>query len=199
MSSIEAILNIFQDINVDARALGNSVMENVVEVEYNHIAHVASTLKKNNTIQFESLLSIHGIDYPGHQKRFSIIYNFLSLTKNLRLRVTVNVNEDQEIQSLSNIYSSATWYEREVFDMYGIKFSDHPDLRRILTDYEFEGYPLRKDFPLMGFKEVFFSEEKHKVLQRDVALNQDFRDFDFQSPWNGPDNILPGDEKARDN
>ncbi len=176
----------------------NALTENVIEVECEHVVHAASILKKNEHIQFESLLSIHGVDYPGHYKRFSVIYNFLSLTKNLRLRVVVKVNADQEIQSLSSLYNAASWYEREVFDMYGITFSNHPDLRRILTDYNFEGYPLRKDFPLMGFKEVFFSKDEHKVLQRDVNLNQDFRDFDFQSPWRGQ-NILPGDEKVCDN
>ena len=146
--------------------------------------------------EFKILVDICGVDWPQRAKRFDVVYHLLSLTRNLRLRVKAMVGEGEAIKSAITVYPAANWFERETFDMYGIAFDDHPDLRRILTDYGFSGYPLRKDFPLTGYVELRYDDELKRVVYQPVKLVQEFRDFDFMSPWEGAPHILPGDEKA---
>ena len=153
-------------------------------------------LKEDTGLNFEMLIDITAVDYPKRNKRFEVVYHLLSLTNKNRLRVKIFVNDDTPLPSLTEMYKGAGWYEREVWDMYGILFDGNNDLRRILTDYGFEGHPLRKDFPLTGFVELRYDEEKKKVEYSNVKLTQDYRDFDFLSPWEG--GILPGDEKANE-
>ena len=136
------------------------------------------------------------VDYPEREERFSVVYHLLSVSQNQRIRVKVTTNEDTPVPSVSGVYSSAGWFERETWDLYGIFFSDHPDLRRLLTDYGFDGHPLRKDFPLTGYVEVRYDDAKKRVVYEPVSLTQDFRSFDFMSPWEGMTTVLPGDEKA---
>ena len=142
-------------------------------------------LKTNKDIKFRQLIDITAVDYPENKKRFKIVYLLLSHEFNQRILISYFINENEKISSLVNIFPSANWMEREIFDMYGIKFSDHPDLRRILTDYGFEGFPLRKDFPLTGHNEVRYSEEEKKVIYEPVKLEQNYRNFDYESPWEG--------------
>ena len=146
---------------------------------------VVLLLKTNKNIKFKQLIDITAVDYPENQKRFKIVYLLLSHELNQRIILSFYINENQQIPSLTKIFPSANWMEREIFDMYGIKFTNHPDLRRILTDYGFEGYPLRKDFPLTGHIEVRYSEDKKKVVYEPVKLEQNYRSFDFESPWEG--------------
>jgi NADH-quinone oxidoreductase subunit C len=148
-----------------------------------------SQLKKHKDFKFRQLCEILAVDFPNKEKRFEVIYLLLSHEKNLRINVKVLIQENEKIPSLTSVYPSANWLEREVFDMFGVTFENHPDLRRILTDYNFEGYPLRKDFPLTGYKEVRYDSESRKVIYEPVRLQQAYRDFDFKSPWQGPDYI----------
>ena len=152
-------------------------------------------LRDNNACAFTTLIDITAIDWPGRDNRFEVVYHFLSMPQNQRIRVKVAVAEDQMVPSIIGLHPSADWYEREVFDMYGIMFSGHPDLRRILTDYGFRGHPLRKDFPTTGYTEVRYDETVKRVVYEPVKLVQDYRQFDFMSPWEGANYILPGDEK----
>lgn len=154
-----------------------------------------SQLKKHPELKFKQLVDILAVDYPNKEKRFEVIYLLLSHEKNLRISVKVRVRDDEKIFTLTNIFPSANWLEREVFDMNGIVFQNHPDLRRILTDYEFEGFPLRKDFPLTGYKEVRYDPEKKKVTYEAVKLQQAYRDFDFKSPWQRPEYIKKEQQK----
>ena len=153
-------------------------------------------LKRSGEFKFRQLIDIIGIDYPQKDKRFEVVYLLLSHEKNFRISLKIHIYESEIVPTLTGIFPSANWQEREVFDMYGIKFADHPDLRRILTDYEFEGYPLRKDFPLTGHKEVRYSAEHQKVIYEPVKLAQDYRDFDFESPWEGSEYIKKEQDKA---
>ncbi len=157
------------------------------------IRDILTYLKK---IKFDLLTDLSAVDYPDRPERFEIIYNLLNIYDNKRIIVKFSVADKQEIDSIADLFSAAIWYEREVWDMFGIYFIDNPDLRRILTDYGFEGHPLRKDFPLTGYKEVRYDETLQKVIYEPVSLPQDFRSFDFLSPWEGPNYVLPGDEKA---
>ncbi len=168
----------------------------VIETEPENIARVLYFLRDNTKCLFKQLIDLFGIDYPERERRFEVVYNLLSLKYNRRLRVKVNLAEDEVLPSVSEVYSAAGWFEREVFDMYGVRFANHPDLRRILTDYGFEGHPQRKDFPLTGYVELRYDEEKKAVVYEPVKLDQEFRNFDFLSPWEGTDYVLPGDEKA---
>jgi len=152
-------------------------------------------LKSNRNCQFSTLVDITAIDYPTREKRFDVVYHLLSMYTNTRVRVKVAIREDDIVPSITGIHPSANWFEREVFDMYGILFSGHPDLRRILTDYGFRGYPLRKDFPTTGYTEVRYDEVEKRVVYEPVSLVQEYRQFDFMSPWEGAEYILPGDEK----
>lgn len=153
-------------------------------------------LKDDKECYFKQLQSICGVDYPQKQKRFEVVYCLLSLHNNSRIIVKVPVSEGEVIPSVIELFSCATWYERETYDMYGVLFGSNPDLRRILTDYGFEGHPLRKDFPLTGYVEVRYDLEKKRVVYEPVTLTQEFRNFDFESPWEGTQYVLPGDEKA---
>lgn len=146
---------------------------------------------------FISFIDICGVDYPAREKRFDVVYHLLSPRQNLRIRVKVATAEDEPVPSAFGIYPGADWFEREAWDMYGILFTGHPDLRRILTDYGFEGHPLRKDFPTTGFVEVRYDDSAKRVVYEPVELRQEFRNFDFMSPWEGTDYVLPGDEKAK--
>lgn len=161
------------------------------------LAGVMTALKTR--FGFQQLLDVCGADYPDREERFEVVYHLLSLTRNARLRVKVAADEVQPVPSMVEIYPSAGWFEREAFDMYGMLFSGHPDLRRLLTDYGFQGHPLRKDFPMTGYVEVRYDEEQKRVVYEPVKLTQEFRQFDFLSPWEGaeyPTTVLPGDEKA---
>lgn len=160
------------------------------------IAKVLKTLRDDADFRFTILVDLCGADWPEREQRFDVVYHLLSLSQNQRIRVKVTTDEDTPVPSVTGVFSSAGWYEREAWDLYGILFADHPDLRRILTDYGFEGHPLRKDFPLTGFVEVRYDEEQKRVVYEKVKLTQDFRSFDFLSPWEGMTPLLPGDEKA---
>ena len=153
-------------------------------------------LRDNTACAFTTLIDITAVDWPGREQRFDVVYHFLSMPQNQRVRVKIAVAEDQVVASITGLHPSADWYEREVFDMYGVMFSGHPDLRRILTDYGFRGHPLRKDFPTTGYVEVRYDETSKRVIQEPVKLVQDYRQFDFMSPWEGAQYILPGDEKS---
>ncbi|MCW5774100.1 MAG: NADH-quinone oxidoreductase subunit C [Rhodospirillaceae bacterium] len=171
--------------------------ELTVTVSRPAIAKVLRTLRDDKDFRFTVLIDLCGVDWPEREQRFDVVYHLLSLTQNQRLRVKVTTDEDTPVPSATEVFSSAGWYEREAWDLYGILFSDHPDLRRLLTDYGFEGHPLRKDFPLTGFVEVRYDDEQKRVVYEPVRLAQQFRDFDFESPWEGTDYVLPGDEKAK--
>jgi NADH-quinone oxidoreductase subunit C len=166
----------------------NSVIKNeelLIEIKDNDLVEVIQFLKSNENCKFKQLIDIAGVDYPENEKRFELIYLFLSHENNIRIKLLTKFEMDQTINSITKIFPSANWMEREVFDMYGIKFKNHPDLRRILTDYGFKGHPLRKDFPLTGFNEVRYSEKDKKVIYEPVKLEQNYRNFDFESPWEG--------------
>ena len=164
------------------------------DVERDAIVEVLGTLKSE--FGFQQLIDLCGVDYPDRPLRFDVVYHLLSMTRNLRVRVKIQTDEDKPVQSACAVYPCADWYEREAFDLCGILFSGHPDLRRILTDYGFTGHPLRKDFPMTGFVEVRYDEEQKRVVYEPVKLTQEFRRFDFLSPWEGAEYALPGDEKA---
>ena len=159
--------------------------ELLVEVNENDLVEVVQFLKSNEKCKFRQLIDIAGVDYPDEDKRFQLVYLFLSHENNFRIKLLIKFQLKQTINSITKIFPSANWMEREVFDMYGIKFKNHPDLRRILTDYGFKGHPLRKDFPLTGFNEVRYSEKDKKVIYEPVKLEQNYRNFDFESPWEG--------------
>ena len=161
-----------------------------IDINFEDIISTILFLKTNQKCKFRQLIDITAVDYPQKEKRFKIVYLLLSHENNLRLIINTSIDEKGTIPSITKIFPSANWMEREVFDMYGISFKDHPDLRRILTDYGFEGYPLRKDFPLTGHTEVRYSEDKKKVIYEPVKLDQEYRDFDFASPWEGTKYIL---------
>lgn len=155
-------------------------------------------LRDDSQCLFKILVDVCGVDYPERERRFDVVYNLLSISHNQRIRVKVRVSEDEPVPSVAPLYPTANWFEREVWDLYGVYFSEHPDLRRILTDYGFEGHPLRKDFPLTGHVEVRYDDEQKRVVYEPVRLTQDFRSFDFLSPWEGMTRQLPGDEKAEE-
>ena len=157
----------------------------MLEVSVKDLYSTILYLKTNDKCRFKQLIDITAVDYPEKNNRFKMVYFLLSHENNLRILLNINIEEKTSIPSITKIFPAANWMEREVFDMYGISFKDHPDLRRILTDYGFEGYPLRKDFPLTGFTEVRYSEDKKKVIYEPVKLDQEYRDFDFESPWEG--------------
>ena len=166
-----------------------------LNIESDDLLEVILFLKNNNESKFKQLIDITAVDYPEKEKRFKLVYLFLSHEINSRIIVDFFVNENEIVPSLTSIFPSANWMEREVFDMYGIKFKDHPDLRRILTDYNFEGHPLRKDFPLTGHNEVRYSEDNKKVIYEPVKLEQNYRNFDFESPWDGTEYIKKQSKK----
>ncbi len=161
------------------------------------IVKVIEFLRDDNQCQFISITDICGVDYPEREMRFDVVYHLLSPVRNLRIRVKVETDEESLVPSITSIFPGANWYEREAYDMFGILFSGHPDLRRLLTDYGFSGYPLRKDFPLSGFVELHYDEEQKRCVYQKVKLTQEYRQFDNLSPWQGTDYVLPGDEKAK--
>ena len=169
-----------------------------VDTSEEELINVILFLKSHDKLKFRQLIDIACVDYPQEEKRFSLVYLLLSHEKNIRIKVSVNFEIEKKIPTITKIYPSANWMEREVFDMYGVEFIDHPDLRRILTDYNFEGHPLRKDFPLTGFNEVRYSEKEKKVIYEPVKLEQNYRDFDFESPWEGTKYIKEIKEKNID-
>ena len=162
------------------------------------IVEVMTFLRDDPRCLFKILVDLCGVDYPDQAERFEVVYNLLSLKHNRRIRVKVTTDEESLVPSVAGVFSTAGWYEREAWDMYGVFFADHPDLRRLLTDYGFEGHPLRKDFPLTGYVEVRYDPEQRRVVYEKVKLTQDFRSFDFLSPWEGMTRVLPGDEKAKE-
>jgi len=172
--------------------------ELTLDVLVERLTDVMTFLRNDPSCRFSVLIDICGVDYPEKAQRFEVVYHLLSMHQNHRIRVKLQVDDETPVPSIVELYPTANWYEREAFDMYGILFSDHPDLRRLLTDYGFSGYPLRKDFPLTGHVEVRYDDEKKRVVYDPVALTQEFRNFDFMSPWEGAQYILPGDEKAED-
>ena len=190
---MKALKDIEKLINSElATKIQNSFIKNrelTIEINENDLIEVIQFLKSNEKCKFRQLIDIAGVDYPDSEKRFQLVYLFLSHENNTRIKVSTQFQLDQNISSITKIFPSANWMEREVFDMYGIKFKNHPDLRRILTDYGFKGHPLRKDFPLTGFNEVRYSEKEKKVIYEPVKLEQNYRNFDFESPWEGTNYI----------
>lgn len=170
--------------------------ELTVYAERDGIVKLAKFLKDDNQCVFETLIDICGVDWPERSQRFDVVYHFLSMRLNQRIRIKIKTDEATPVPSLVDLHPSANWFEREAFDMYGIRFAGHPDMRRILTDYGFEGYPLRKDFPLTGFTQVRYDDLEKRVVNEPVELVQEYRNFDFLSPWEGMTKELPGDEKA---
>ncbi|WP_103333780.1 NADH-quinone oxidoreductase subunit C [Pseudotabrizicola formosa] len=170
--------------------------ELTLEVVSSHIADFADFLRTDAACRFSSLVDITAVDHPTRERRFDVVYHFLSMYQNHRIRVKIAVGEADMVPSLVGVHPSANWFEREVFDMFGILFSGHPDLRRILTDYGFRGHPLRKDFPTTGYTEVRYDEAQKRVVYEPVKLVQEYRQFDFMSPWEGAQYVLPGDDKA---
>ena len=194
----KALTNLSTFILDSCRDVTNHEIKNnelIISTKANNVYNLLEDLKKKEKLNFEMLLDITAVDYPKRAKRFEVVYILLSLKNHLRIRVKVFINDSEIIPSISKLYKCARWYEREVWDMYGISFKGNNDLRRLLTDYGFEGHPLRKDFPLTGFVELRYDETKKKVTYSKVKLTQDYRNFDFLSPWEG--GILPGDEKAK--
>ena len=179
--------------------LGRSVVlgEIILQVAPDRLVQLMTLLRDDPACLYQQLATICGVDFPDRERRFEVVYNLLSLRHNKRVRVKVALGENETVPSVSSVFSSAGWFEREVWDLYGVWIADHPDLRRILTDYGFEGHPLRKDFPLTGFVEVRYDDEQKRVVYDKVRLAQEFRTFDFLSPWEGTDYVLPGDEKAK--
>jgi NADH-quinone oxidoreductase subunit C len=171
--------------------------ELTITVELEEIARVLKQLRDDVRCRFECLIDICGVDWPARGKRFEVVYHLLSPRQNQRIRVKVETDEATPVPSAVDVFPAANWFEREAYDMYGILFTGHPDLRRMLTDYGFRGHPLRKDFPLTGYVEVRYDDEQKKVVYEPVKLVQEFRSFDFESPWEAAEYVLPGDEKAK--
>ena len=187
LESIEKTINAELSSKIKSSSINHA--ELLVEISENDLIDVVRFLKSNEKCKFRQLIDIAGVDYPEDEKRFELIYLFLSHEHNTRVKLLIKFQQNQTINSITKIFPSANWMEREVFDMYGIKFKNHPDLRRILTDYGFKGHPLRKDFPLTGFNEVRYSEKDKKVIYEPVKLEQNYRNFDFESPWEGTNYI----------
>ena len=183
LKKIEKLINSKLSTKIQSSFIEND--ELLISIEENNLIDVIQFLKSNENCKFRQLIDIVGVDYPNEEKRFQLVYLLLSHEHNIRIKISVRFQVDQNISSLTKVYPSANWMEREVFDMYGIRFRNHPDLRRILTDYGFKGHPLRKDFPLTGFNEVRYSEKEKKVVYEPVKLEQNYRNFDFESPWEG--------------
>jgi NADH-quinone oxidoreductase subunit C len=170
--------------------------ELIARIPHDAVIEVLTFLRDDARCRFTILCDICGVDYPDRPMRFEVVYNLLSMSQNLRIRVKLETDEEQAVPSATGVFSAAGWWERETWDLFGIYFSDHPDLRRILTDYGFDGHPLRKDFPLTGYVELRYDEDQKRVVYEPVKLKQEFRSFDFLSPWEGMGRLLPGDEKA---
>ncbi len=196
LNELEKIVN--SELTSKIKKTTISFNELLIDSSAEELINVILFLKSNNKTKFRQLIDIAGVDYPEEEKRFNLIYLLLSHENNTRIKISINFEIEKKIPTLTKVYPSANWMEREVFDMYGIEFVGHPDLRRILTDYNFEGHPLRKDFPLTGFNEVRYSEKEKKVIYEPVKLEQNYRDFDFESPWEGTKYIKEIKEKNTD-
>lgn len=198
----ENLLDIGEDV---AEKMGDAIIgweiangELTFRVKREEITRVVKFMRDDPTCSFSCLIDVCGVDYPERENRFEVVYHLLSLHQNVRARLKVTTDAETPVPTITELFPGANWFEREAFDMYGILFADHPDLRRILTDYGFEGHPLRKDFPLTGHVEVRYSDDEKRVVYEPVKLTQEFRDFDYESPWEGGHYILPGDEKAKE-
>jgi NADH-quinone oxidoreductase subunit C len=189
----DAVANELGEIVTSSQIIRGELVFNVAR---DSIVKVLTFLRDDVNCQFKMLMELCGVDYPEREDRFDIVYCLLSLTLNQRVKVKIQTNTSSAVPSVANVYSAANWWEREAWDLFGIYFSDHPDLRRILSDYGFEGHPLRKDFPLTGYVELRYDDEQKRVVYEPVKLSQEFRNFDFLSPWEGVQQILPGDEKV---
>jgi len=189
----DAVANELGEIATSSQIIRGELVFNVAR---DSIVKVLTFLRDDVNCQFKMLMELCGVDYPEREDRFDIVYCLLSLTLNQRVKVKIQTNTSSAVPSVANVYSAANWWEREAWDLFGIYFSDHPDLRRILSDYGFEGHPLRKDFPLTGYVELRYDDEQKRVVYEPVKLSQEFRNFDFLSPWEGIQQILPGDEKV---
>ena len=187
LKNLEKSINSELSSKVQSSSINNE--ELLIEINEKDLIDTVQFLRLNENCKFKQLIDIAGVDYPENDKRFELIYLFLSHENNTRIKLLIKFEINQTINSITKIFPSANWMEREVFDMYGIKFKNHPDLRRILTDYGFKGHPLRKDFPLTGFNEVRYSEKDKKVIYEPVKLEQNYRNFDFESPWEGTNYI----------
>ncbi|MBI1233314.1 MAG: NADH-quinone oxidoreductase subunit C [Alphaproteobacteria bacterium] len=185
---------------VQETAVRNTAVEHgelTITIHRDRIVDMLRFLRDDPTCRFTTLIDICGVDWPGRTERFEVVYHLLSMHLNHRIRVKLSTDEDTPVDSVVEVFPVAGWFEREAFDMFGIAFDGNPDLRRLLTDYGFEGHPLRKDFPLSGYVEVRWDEEQKRVVYEPVELVQDYRDFDFMSPWEGAKYVLPGDEKSK--
>jgi len=186
-----------QAFSADVSGFGVALGELRVDAQAGAIVRLLTYLRDEPSCLFQQLIDVTAVDWPERPQRFDVVYNLLSLKHNQRIRIVVQADAETVMPSVAGVYSTANWFEREVWDMYGILFADHPDLRRILTDYGFQGHPLRKDFPLTGYVELRYDEEQKRVVYEPVTLTQEFRRFDFMSPWEGAQYVLPGDEKAK--
>jgi len=193
LEKVEKIIN--SELTSKIKKTSIIFSELLIETTEDDLINVILFLKSHDDLKFRQLMDVAGVDYPEEEKRFKLIYLLLSHEKNIRIKISINFEIGKKIPTITKIYPSANWMEREVFDMYGVEFIDHPDLRRILTDYNFVGHPLRKDFPLTGFNEVRYSEKEKKVIYEPVKLEQNYRDFDFDSPWEGTKYIKELNEK----
>ena len=196
LQNLEKLINSKLSSKIHSSSIDNQ--ELLIEIGENNLVDVVQFLKLDENCKFKQLIDIAGVDYPENDKRFELIYLFLSHENNARIKLLIKFEINQIINSITKVFPSANWMEREVFDMYGIKFKNHPDLRRILTDYGFKGHPLRKDFPLTGFNEVRYSEKDKKVIYEPVKLEQNYRNFDFESPWEGTNYIKEVKELNKD-
>ena len=188
---------ILKESNINVILYDNEKYLGIIVNNKSDIVSIIKFLKDNEKLFFNQLIDITAIDYPSRELRFEIVYLLISLKLNQRILIKTSINENDNIESISSVHKSANWYERECYDLFGIKFLNHPDLRRIMTDYNFEGHPLRKDFPLTGHNEVSYSEKEKKIVYEKVKLSQEYRNFDYSSPWEGLENQLIGDEKAK--
>ncbi|MDP7602410.1 MAG: NADH-quinone oxidoreductase subunit C [Alphaproteobacteria bacterium] len=196
LAELGAYVAAAQPDKVSASSVANG--ELTLQAPATEVVKLLTFLRDDATCQFKHLISVCGVDWPQRERRFDVVYNLLSLTHNQRIRVKVETDEATPVPSVTGVFSSANWYEREVWDLLGVMFADHPDLRRLLSDYGFEGHPLRKDFPLTGYLEVRYDDEEKRIVRQPVSLPQEMRRFDYLSPWEGADYVLPGDEKAEE-
>lgn len=197
MMNKEKIIEILLDKFLDSKIILNDKYIEI-NIEKNILLSVIKDLKEDSSLQYNQLIDLTAIDYPSREKRFELVYLLLSMTQNSRILVKTSIKENQNIESITSVHRSSDWYERECYDLFGIQFLNHPDLRRIMTDYNFEGHPLRKDFPLTGHTEVRYDDLEKKVVYQPVKLTQEYRNFDYMSPWEGFDNKLIGDEKSQE-
>ncbi|MAZ15634.1 NADH-quinone oxidoreductase subunit C [Oricola sp.] len=201
MASIESLNDLASTISDSLEGIDYEAKiaygELTLNTDIGSLIELLTALRDDVQLKFVSIIDVTAVDYPGRDKRFDVVYHLMSPTLNQRVRVKVHTDEDTAVPSATGVYPGANWFERETYDMYGVLFSGHPDLRRLLTDYGFEGHPLRKDFPLSGFVQVRYDDEQKRVVYEPLKLRQEFRDFDFLSPWEGTDYVLPGDEKAQ--